>query len=281
MRRRRPLLRGARGGGSGSGSAIAIAMIAAPQRSPRRRELPWRSVCLSSIPDGTLTPLKELLKAQGVRRAGPAAAENRVAGPAAGGMSRPRWPASSEGAEERPDVSDVLAGFGLDPAAVQRPKRRACEPPASECPAKIFQRMKAGAAQPKRGPGQPAGAAPPRSRDTDPILTPGARPAEQRRRPREAAPAGGRQEPAGAEAPAGGTRTEIGWFGCRGGNAARPRPPARCDPSSRQFGHGPRGVRRKRPAHAGSRGREREGFPRVAGPGLHVGGGILKCCICL
>ncbi|XP_027761532.1 LOW QUALITY PROTEIN: mis18-binding protein 1 [Empidonax traillii] len=92
-------------------------MIAASGRRPARGEPPVRSVRLSSLPAGTLTPLKELLQAQG-------------AAPGPG----PR------------DVPHGRAG----PAAERPPKRRAPEGPGQETPAKIFQRMKERAERQRR-----------------------------------------------------------------------------------------------------------------------------------
>ncbi|XP_064515789.1 mis18-binding protein 1 isoform X2 [Pseudopipra pipra] len=94
-------------------------MLAAPGRRRARGEPPVRSVPLSSVPAGTLTPLKELLQAQGAVPAGQ--------GPPPAGPWR--------GAR---DVPHGQAG----PAAERPPKRRAPEPPGQETPAKIFQRMK-------------------------------------------------------------------------------------------------------------------------------------------
>ncbi|XP_040415423.1 mis18-binding protein 1 isoform X1 [Cygnus olor] len=87
------------------------------------RAVPLRAVPLSSLPAGTLTPLKKLL------------ARGRAAPP-------PR--------REPP------------PAACRELKRRAGGPPGRESPAKVFQRMKAGAPRPQPGP------------VADPILTPAA-----------------------------------------------------------------------------------------------------------
>ncbi|XP_050191667.1 mis18-binding protein 1 isoform X2 [Myiozetetes cayanensis] len=98
-------------------------MIAASGRRPARGEPPVRSVQLSSLPAGTLTPLKELLQAQGAVPAGRAL-------PPAG----PR------------DVPHGRAG----PAAERPPKRRAPEAPGQESPAKIFQRMKERAERQRR-----------------------------------------------------------------------------------------------------------------------------------
>ncbi|XP_027578867.2 mis18-binding protein 1 isoform X3 [Pipra filicauda] len=94
-------------------------MIAASGRRRARGEPPVRSVPLSSVPAGTLTPLKELLQAQAPVPAGQ--------GPPPAGPWR--------GAR---DVPHGRAG----PAAERPLKRRAPEPPGQETPAKIFQRMK-------------------------------------------------------------------------------------------------------------------------------------------
>ncbi|CAN8215728.1 unnamed protein product [Coccothraustes coccothraustes] len=113
-------------------------IIATPSRRSARGEPPLRSVSLSSIPAGTLTPLKQLLPGQGSG----AAAASRASGP----QPRP-------GPDCRP---------GPGPVAERPPKRRVPEPPGQESPAKIFQRMKARAEQQRRLP-------------TDVILSPAAR----------------------------------------------------------------------------------------------------------
>uniref|UniRef100_A0A8C3RAN6 Myb-like domain-containing protein n=1 Tax=Cyanoderma ruficeps TaxID=181631 RepID=A0A8C3RAN6_9PASS len=139
--------------------------------TPSRRFLwgqpPLRSVSLNSIPAGTLTPLKQLLREQG----GLAAGDSRALGPQLVGPGtrpcplaeqRPNLrngldtrPGSGPGtrpcpfAEQRPnlrDVPDPRAG----PVAERPPKRCAPEPPGQDSPAKIFQRMKARAEQQRR-----------------------------------------------------------------------------------------------------------------------------------
>ncbi|XP_077037015.1 mis18-binding protein 1 isoform X2 [Agelaius phoeniceus] len=104
-------------------------IIATPNRRSARGEPPLRSVSLSSIPAGTLTPLKQLLPGPGSG----VAADSRVSGPQVAGTERRAGP-------------DCRAG----PVAERPPKRRAPEPPGQESPAKIFQRMKARAEQRRR-----------------------------------------------------------------------------------------------------------------------------------
>ncbi|KAM6068974.1 mis18-binding protein 1 [Theristicus caerulescens] len=190
-------------------------MIVTPTRSPaarRRGELPCRSVPLSSIPAGTLTPLKELLRRQGPLRAAPAAAEpagrgeSRAGRPAAGGVFQSTLVAGSAGGEELLDVSEIRAG----PSPERRLKRRACEPPAYESPAKIFQRMKGRALRQKQDCGLPAGKAPQRSCGSDLILTPTLNPLEQGRGHGRPGAAEGRQRP--AKVPAGRVQPEKELF---------------------------------------------------------------------
>ncbi|XP_052639668.1 mis18-binding protein 1 [Harpia harpyja] len=174
-------------------------MIVTPAR--RRGDLPFRSVFLNSIPADTLTPLKELLRRQGTLEAAeqpePAGrAGSRAEGPAAGGLGdgvlQSPLPA---GGEKQRDAGGMPAGSSLGPE--RRPKRRACEPPAHESPAKIFQRMKTRALRQKQDLGPPAGKAPERSCGSDLILTPVPNPEEQGRRPkRNPVTAEGRQRPA-------------------------------------------------------------------------------------
>ncbi|XP_030806354.1 mis18-binding protein 1 [Camarhynchus parvulus] len=96
-------------------------IIATPSRRSAWGEPPLRSVSLSSIPAGTLTPLKQLLPGQGSG----AATDSRASGPQLAGTERRAGP------DCRPD-----------PVAERPPKRRAPEPPGQESPAKIFQRLK-------------------------------------------------------------------------------------------------------------------------------------------
>ncbi|KAM7110273.1 mis18-binding protein 1 isoform 1-T1 [Ciconia maguari] len=179
----------------------------APAR--RRGELPFRSAPLNSIPAGGLTPVKELLRCQDTLKAAPAAAE--VAGrgessawkPAGGG---PFQPSALAGGEELLDVGEMRAGPSPGPERrVRRAKRRACEPPAQESPAKIFQRMKARALRQQQDPALPAGEAP-RSCGSDLILTPRPSLVEQGRRHKKPVTAEGRQRP--AEVPGGGIQPE-------------------------------------------------------------------------
>ncbi|KAM9291413.1 mis18-binding protein 1 [Morus bassanus] len=150
-------------------------MMATPAR--RRGELPLRSVPLSSLPAGGLTPLRELLGRP------PGAGQGRPGGRAGG---------------EAP-----WGGGEAGPGAERRAKRRACECPPQESPAKIFQRMKARAARQQQGPGPAAGEAPARSCGGDPVLTPGLAPPRQRGPAQERA-----RTAAGGEGPAGAPRGE-------------------------------------------------------------------------
>ncbi|XP_064317276.1 mis18-binding protein 1 [Phalacrocorax carbo] len=153
--------------------------------TPTRRccgDLLLRSVPLSSLPAGELTPLRELL--------------GRPVGP---GVGRP---GGRERDREPWDAGEGCAG----PAPERRLKRQACEPPARESPAKIFQRMKARAARQKQGPGPPAGEAPAPSCDSDLILTPNPglpalrpQPAQERARTAGAGPAPDRGTQPGKE----------------------------------------------------------------------------------
>uniref|UniRef100_A0A8C8A9Z4 Uncharacterized protein n=1 Tax=Otus sunia TaxID=257818 RepID=A0A8C8A9Z4_9STRI len=134
-------------------------MIVTPSRVAARRqgELPLRSVSLSSVPAGTLTPLKELLRYQGTVQA--------AAEPADGGESR-----AGESRAGDPAANDAGPRWWL--------KRRASEFPAHESPAKIFHRMKSKALRQKQGAGLPAGKAPPSTCSSDQILTPTLNPGE-------------------------------------------------------------------------------------------------------
>lgn len=184
-------------------------MIVTPAR--RRGELPFRSVFLNSIPADTLTPLKDLLRRQGTLEAAAEPAgreESRAEGPAAGGLGdgvlQPALPA---GGEKQRDAGGMVAGSS--PGPERRAKRRAGEPPAHECPAKIFQRMKTRALRQKQDLGLPAGKVPERSCGSDLILTPVPNPEEQGRRPkRNPVTAEGRQRP--AEVPGGCMQPEKG-----------------------------------------------------------------------
>ncbi|XP_059706713.1 mis18-binding protein 1 isoform X2 [Haemorhous mexicanus] len=147
-------------------------IIATPSRRSAWGEPPLRSVSLSSIPSGTLTPLKQLLPGQGSG----AAADSRASGPQLAGPERWAGP-------------DCRAGPGPHcrpgPVAERPPKRRVVEPPGQESPAKIFQRMKARAEQQGRVP-------------TDVILSPAARqhcPGMARARPEPVLPLAPRMEP--------------------------------------------------------------------------------------
>ncbi|KAM6444551.1 mis18-binding protein 1 [Rhynochetos jubatus] len=166
----------------------------APARCPG--ELPCRSVSLSSIPAGTVTPLKELLGRQGaLRRAAKPAGrgEGCAERTAADGVTLQSTLLPGSGhAEELLDVGEIRAGPGPERLL----KRRACEPPAHESPAKIFQRMKAKAWRQNPDSELPAGTAPQRSCSSDLILTPVPNPAGQRQRPKKPVTAEGRQGPA-------------------------------------------------------------------------------------
>ncbi|XP_042655235.1 mis18-binding protein 1 isoform X2 [Tyto alba] len=144
-----------------------------------REELPFCSVSLSSVPAGTVTPLKELLRRRGSAKDG----EGRGEGSARDGEGRAGRPP--------PEEKGGVAGGEKPPRAGPGCwlKRRACEPPAHESPAKIFQRMKARARRQER---RPAGSCP-----GDLLLTPTLNPAELRRKLRGPAGAAGGQGPAG------------------------------------------------------------------------------------
>lgn len=195
---------------------MTVTPTRSPAGAPARRwgGLPFRSVSLNSIPAGTLTPLKELLRCQGTLKVAPAAAEpagrgeSRAGGPAAGGVFQSTLLAGSAGGEQLLDVSEIRAG--PSPGPERRLKRRACEPPARESPAKIFQRMKAKALRQKQDAGLPAGKAPQRSCGSDLILTPTLNPVEQGRRHNKPVAAEGRQRP--AEVPGGCIQPEQGLF---------------------------------------------------------------------
>ncbi|CAN0123329.1 unnamed protein product [Bubo scandiacus] len=152
-------------------------MIVTPSRVAARRqgELPLRSVSLSSVPAGTLTSLKELLRCQGTVQA--------AAEPADGGESRAR-----ESRAGGPAADDAGPGWWL--------KRRASELPAHESPAKIFHRMKSKALRQKQGAGLPAGKAPPSTCSSDLILTPTLNPGELGQRLKKPVRAEGGQGPA-------------------------------------------------------------------------------------
>ncbi|XP_037995264.1 mis18-binding protein 1 isoform X2 [Motacilla alba alba] len=136
-------------------------IVATPSRRFGWGGPPLRSVSLSSIPAGTLTPLKELLPGQGSAvAAGGRASGPQLAGPErrAGPDSRPspgRGSRPSPGRGSRPGPGpdsrpSPNRGSRPGPVAERLPKRRAPEPPAQESPAKIFQRMKARAEQQRR-----------------------------------------------------------------------------------------------------------------------------------
>ncbi|XP_074005844.1 mis18-binding protein 1 [Numenius arquata] len=165
-------------------------MIVTPSRYPGRRpgELPFKSVPLNNVPAGTLTPLKEFLRRQGAVEVGAEPAGRGERRPAAGGVFQSTLVAGGTGHPEPLDVSEI-------PPGPQRwLKRPACEPPARESPAKIFQRMKAKAQQQQRDCG------------SDSILTPVPRPAAALAKLQEPAKAEGRQGP--AETPRGCVRPE-------------------------------------------------------------------------
>ncbi|XP_065696099.1 mis18-binding protein 1 [Patagioenas fasciata] len=158
----------------------------------RREELPCRSVSLSSVAADTLTPLKELLRCPGAPQAGPEPEGRRQsgAGGAAGDARQPALPAGGGAGRERLDAG-VLRAY-LSPGGERRLKRRAGEPPAHESPAKVFQRLKAKAAQRRRERGQHGACS------ADSILTP----AVAQRAPRRPRPgAQGGQDPRAPEGP--------------------------------------------------------------------------------
>lgn len=93
--------------------------------TPRRGEMPFQAVFLSSVPAGTLTPLKAL----------------RCRGDAAllppGPVLQSTLLDGGGGGREPLEISEIRPGPGPPP-----PKRRAREPPARQSPAAAFLRMK-------------------------------------------------------------------------------------------------------------------------------------------
>ncbi|XP_031458191.1 mis18-binding protein 1 isoform X2 [Phasianus colchicus] len=93
--------------------------------TPRRGEMPFQAVSLSSVPAGTLTPLKAL----------------RCRGDAAlcppGPVLQSTLLDGGAGGREPLEISEIRPGPGPPP-----PKRRAREPPARQSPAAAFLRMK-------------------------------------------------------------------------------------------------------------------------------------------
>ncbi|KAM9381011.1 mis18-binding protein 1 [Phaethornis superciliosus] len=196
-------------------------MIVTPARC--RGKLPFRSVPLDSLPSHTLTPIKFLISQD--------RGESRPGRPAAGSLFHSTLLAGSRGGEELLDVSEIRADTeqragqpgprageperragdagwpGAQPwprdAALLHPglKRAACEPPAQESPAKIFQRMKARALQER--------SAPPSSYKTDRILTPDL--AERGQRQQKPLQPEAWQRP--AEGPDGGVQPKKGLLG--------------------------------------------------------------------
>ncbi|KAM6130893.1 mis18-binding protein 1 [Pterocles gutturalis] len=170
-------------------------MVVTPARNPagaaarRRGELQLQSVPLSSVPEGSLTPLKELLRRQGTA----AEPESRAGRPAADGVLQSTQVAGNAGGQGPVDV----------PGPERCLKRRAGQPPAGESPAKIFQRMKARALRRRE---DRAAEAPPWSCARDLILSPATAPPEQGRGPGKAGPAEGGQGAAGA--PGGGVQPQ-------------------------------------------------------------------------
>ncbi|XP_068803723.1 mis18-binding protein 1 isoform X2 [Struthio camelus] len=182
-------------------------MIVTPSRSAaggpatacRRGVMPFQSAFLSSIPAGTLTPLKDLLRCQAPLAAAAAEPEGRAGWPAADGVFQSTLLAGGGGADLL-ELSEIWGGpepeAGLPPplACAEPPrapallKRRAGEPPAHESPAKVFQRMKARASRPPRDAALPLGSGRP-----DFILSPAQNPAGQGRREAKPAAAEGRQ----------------------------------------------------------------------------------------
>ncbi|XP_063255825.1 mis18-binding protein 1 isoform X2 [Prinia subflava] len=118
-------------------------IIATPSHRLLWGKPPFRSVPLSSIPAGTLTPLKQLMQDYGSL----AADDSRALDPLLVGPERQAGPGPA--AEQRPNPwngPEARAG----PAAERPPKRCAPEPPGQDSPAEIFQRMKARAEQQRR-----------------------------------------------------------------------------------------------------------------------------------
>lgn len=156
--------------------------IVTPARRPG--QLPFRSVPLSCLPEGTRTPLKELLRPHGAfgmcpdtgwEPAGPGG--SRPEGPDPDTAFQPMVLVRGETCKELLDVSTVLDRLLTSPQRCS--ERRAGERPASEAPHKVFQQMKAKALQKQQCPGRPAREEPPRGCSTDFILTPVPKPVEQ------------------------------------------------------------------------------------------------------
>ncbi|XP_064007838.1 mis18-binding protein 1 isoform X2 [Pogoniulus pusillus] len=156
--------------------------IMTPARRPG--QLPFRSVPLSCLPEGTRTPLKELLRPHGTFTMCPAAGWE----PAGPGGSRPEGPdpdtafqsmvlVRGETGKELLDVSKVLDRLLTIPQRCL--ERRAGERAARETPHHVFQQMKAKALQKHLCPGRPAREEPPRGCSTHFILTPVPKPVEQ------------------------------------------------------------------------------------------------------
>ncbi|XP_021258721.1 mis18-binding protein 1 isoform X2 [Numida meleagris] len=118
-----------REGTARNGTACGAAMIAAP----RRGEMPFQAVLLSSVPAGTLTPLKDL-------RGRGSPAFSPPARPAPGRVLQSTLVEGGAGAREPleiSEISEIRPGPGPPP-----PKRRAREPPDRCSPAAAFLRMK-------------------------------------------------------------------------------------------------------------------------------------------
>ncbi|XP_062433842.1 mis18-binding protein 1 isoform X2 [Rhea pennata] len=143
--------------GSGGGSG-------GPPAGCRRGAMPFQSVPLSSVPAGTLTPLKDLLRGRGAAAAAEPRSRAGRRPAAAGGVFQSTLLPGGGGADLL-ELSEIWGGAGPEeppppPRGPAPRKRRAGEPPAHESPAKVFQRMKARAADLIVTPGQAPGERP-------------------------------------------------------------------------------------------------------------------------
>ncbi|XP_064367866.1 mis18-binding protein 1 [Dromaius novaehollandiae] len=124
-------------------------MLVTPSRSGagagRRGAMPFQSVPLSSIPAGTLTPLKDLLRGRAAAAAEPQPQRRDGWPPPDGVFQSTLLPGGGGGGgADLLELSEIWGGAGPEPPRDAAPlKRRAAEPPAHECPAKVPQRPRA------------------------------------------------------------------------------------------------------------------------------------------
>ncbi|XP_067151815.1 mis18-binding protein 1 [Apteryx mantelli] len=107
--------------------------------------MPFQSVLLSSIPPGTLTPLKDLLRGRGAVAAAAAEPQARAGWPAADGVFQSTLLPGGGGGGVGADLLELSEIWGgaeppPPPRAPALLKRRAGEPPAAERPAKVLPR---------------------------------------------------------------------------------------------------------------------------------------------